>query len=69
LLRDFCGQFSARITPRKLRGVGTGFVPILSRTSLNQKDGHCEERSDVAIQMLLLIKAFLINWIAALCSQ
>jgi len=31
---------------------------ILSRTSRNQKGGHCEERSDVAIQMISL-KAFL----------
>jgi hypothetical protein len=30
---------------------------------------HCEERSDVAIQMFLIANALLTNWIAALRSQ
>jgi len=50
-------------------GIFSLFPQGLNRTSRNQKGSHCEERSDVAIQ-IISSKVFCLNgWIAALRSQ
>jgi len=48
---DIIAREAETLSPEKQAEI-LDFIAFLSRTSRNHKGGHCEERSDVAIQQI-----------------